>query len=78
MGKVVNFTGITTLDFPVDNVIRTAGEANLEHIIVIGWNKDGEFFFSSNKASGPEALWLLEIAKKELLNESKQLLNRGD
>lgn len=58
---------ITRLDIPVDRVKKAAEKANLEQVIIIGFDKDGEFYFSSSKADGGTVLWLMEVAKKKLL-----------
>lgn len=67
MGEVVEFNGITRLDIPVSRIFKSAQKEALEGAIVIGWTEDGEFYFASSYASGPEILWLFEIAKKKLL-----------
>lgn len=68
MGDVVLLNVITRLDIPVERVLDGATNAELEEVVVIGYDKEGEFYFSSNKANGGSVLWLLEQAKKELLN----------
>lgn len=65
--KVIRFPGITKLDFTVAQTLSFAAHANLTEVVVIGYDNDGEFYFTSSMADGPEALWLLEIAKRELL-----------
>lgn len=65
-GNVVLFNGITRLDIPADRVI-TAAVGKLQDVIIVGYDKDGGFYFASSKASGPEVVWLLELAKKILL-----------
>lgn len=64
--KVVSFTGITTLDFPPDKILTKALD-RLEQVVVIGFDKEGDFYFASSKADGGSVLWLLEKAKKMLL-----------
>jgi hypothetical protein len=68
LGDVVLLNVITRLDIPVERVLDGATNAELEEVVVIGYDKEGEFYFSSNKANGGSVLWLLEQAKKELLN----------
>lgn len=65
--EVVNFTGITSLDLPPDRVLESALAAKLDAVVLIGWDKDGEFYFASSYANGPETLWLLEGAKAKLI-----------
>lgn len=60
--------GLTTIDLnptvTLQNILR---DVELEGFVIAGYKKDGEEFFSSTYASGPEALWLLERCKKMLL-----------
>jgi hypothetical protein len=65
--NIVFFDGVTRLDIPPERVLNSAKEANLENCVVIGWEKNGDFYFASSIASGPEVIWLLELAKKKLL-----------
>jgi len=60
---------VTRLDIPAGRVIDGAKEADLETALVIGWDEDGEFYFASSKADGGCVLWLLELAKKELMGD---------
>jgi hypothetical protein len=66
VGKVVTFTGITKLDLPADRILENAiGE--LDGVVILGYQKDGEEFFASSYADGGDVLWLLERCKKQLL-----------
>lgn len=66
MTNVVRFTGITKLDIPVDHVIESA-LGRLEGVVILGYDKDGQEYFASSYADGGDMLWLLERAKKALL-----------
>lgn len=68
MGDVVLLNVVTRLDIPVQRVLESALKEDLEEVVVIGYDKEGEFYFASNKADRSSVLWLLEQAKKELLN----------
>lgn len=68
--KVVNLAqGITDRDLnatvTLQNILR---DINLAGFVIAGYTEDGEEFFSSTYASGPEALWLLERCKQQLLD----------
>lgn len=67
MGKVVQFTGLTTLDHEPDQVLEAA-LGKLDTCVVIGYNKDGSQFFASSSSDGGMCMWLLEQAKAALLN----------
>jgi len=69
MGKVVDFTGITRLDLPVERILDKAKE-KLKSVIVIGWDKDGYEYFASSIADGGDILWLLERFKIALMSEN--------
>jgi hypothetical protein len=69
---VVPFTGITKLDLPAERIVSGASAANLETVVVIGFDGNGDFFFSSNKADGGEVLWLMELARKKLMEIGDQ------
>lgn len=65
--KVKIFSGVTRESFDPDIVLQGARRAELTSVLVLGWQEDGELFFSASDADGPEALWLLEMAKHRLL-----------
>jgi len=65
--KVVRLDCVTRLDIPVEAILEEAIKVDLEEVVVIGWEKDGEMYFSSSKADGGDVLWLMEKAKKMLL-----------
>ena len=66
--KVIQFTGITKLDQPPDRVLeRSMGE--LEGVVVMGYDKDGDEYFCSSYADGGTVLWLMERLKTKLLEE---------
>lgn len=67
MGEVIEAPFITRLDGPPDRVLNHASAADLEGVVVVGWHKDGEFYFHSSIANGGDNLWLFELAKKSLL-----------
>lgn len=66
MGDVVELDVITKLDIPPERVLKGALEIELESVVIVGHTKDGEYFASSI-ADGPEVLWMLERAKKAIL-----------
>ena len=66
MGDIISLPVITRLDLDPDRVLTEAC-GNLENVVVIGFDKDGEEYFASSIAAGPEVLWLIERMKKALL-----------
>lgn len=73
MGDLITLHQITSLDIPADRVLSEAmGE--MDKAIVMGYDKEGEFYFASSIADGGDVLWLLENMKINLL----QLAHDGD
>lgn len=67
--NVIPLGGITRLDLPVSRVLDAAKDhVDGGGVIVIGWDGDGELYFSSSIADGGECLWLMEKAKLALLS----------
>lgn len=65
--NVVELGAVTRLDLPPDRVLEGA-VGQLDAAFVVGWEKDsGELYMASSVADGGELLWLLEKAKKALL-----------
>lgn len=65
--NVVTWPAPTRIDVPVERVMQAASDASLETAIVIGWDSSGQFYFKSSAADGGDVLWLLEVARKKLL-----------
>jgi hypothetical protein len=67
VSNVVEFDGLTTLDIPAERVLKVALEEKLNAVVIMGWDKDGDFYASSSIADGGEALWLMELMKQKLM-----------
>lgn len=71
--NVVELDVITRLDLPPERVLKWALEEDLESVVIIGCRKNGheskhgDEYFASSIAGGPEVVWMLERAKKKLL-----------
>jgi uncharacterized ParB-like nuclease family protein len=64
--KFVIVNGITSPEVSVDRVLEAAiGE--LEEVVIIGTHKDGKEYFASSIADGPNVNWMLDRAKKALI-----------
>ena len=66
MGEVVNLPGPTRIDSPPEKILNAAQKQNLKSVVIIGWTED-DWYFASSIAAGPEVLWLLELARKKLM-----------
>jgi hypothetical protein len=51
----------------IERLLSKMREAGLKDVVVIGYDKDGEFWTDITFADGPTALWLMELAKVKLI-----------
>lgn len=65
--KVSTLPVVTTLDLDSNRVLQSALDAGVTSAVVMGYDKDGQFYFASSKADGGDVLWLIETAKLKLL-----------
>jgi len=65
--NVVILPVITRLEIPAERVLNAAIEEGVKEVVIVGYDKDGEFYFASSKADGGQVMWLFELAKKKLL-----------
>lgn len=72
MSEVIEFRGVTRLDLDPDRVLENA-KGQLKHFVIIGYNTDDEFFFSSTMADGGDVMWMLEVAKLKLLRVAGEI-----
>jgi len=67
MADIKHFPGVTTQDWPADYMLDRATKHGLDEVVIIGFDKEGDFYFASNKSDGPTVLWWLELAKTKLI-----------
>lgn len=65
MGEIVSFRGVTKHDLDPDIVLENT-KGQLTDFVILGYDTDGEFFFSSTMADGGDVMWMLELAKIKL------------
>lgn len=83
MGEIIPFPITPKINYtngkvPVSQVLLSADQADLKETVVIGFKKDekaDQFYFASSEADGGTVLWLLEMAKKRLLEYGEQEIN---
>jgi len=68
MTNIKSFPGITKQDWPANHLLTKAVAHELDEVVIIGFDKEGDFYFASNKKDGPTVLWWLEIARAKLLS----------
>lgn len=66
MSNVIQFRGATRLDLDPDTLLENCKD-KLDRFVIMGYDKDGQYFFSSTMGDGGDVLWLLEKLKAELM-----------
>jgi hypothetical protein len=75
MGKIIKFTGLTYCDLDPKDVLDGVKD-DAEAVVVIGEDKDGEFFIASSVSDVGSIILLLETAKFKILNDEFVTLER--
>ncbi len=65
--NVVEFDGITRLDIPAERILQRSIDSKLADAVVVGFDSEGDFYFCSSAADAGTVIYLLELAKKKLL-----------
>ena len=64
--NIVKMPEIKRFDTSADSMLEAAiGELN--EVVIVGTHKDGTEYFASSVADGPNANWMLDRAKKALV-----------
>lgn len=66
--RIIPLNNVTRLDLPADRILEQAKE-HMEHVVLLGWDKECELYFASSFADGGDVMWLLEKCKQALLNQ---------
>lgn len=66
LADVIELDIPTIADIPPDKIL-TAAMGELTSVVLLGYDKEGEEYFVSSTASGPEVVWMLERLKLKLL-----------
>ena len=67
-GTVVDLGCTTTADIPPEKILNGALRAGLKEVVVIGTLPDGSVYFAMSTAEAPDINWLLDCAKRLLLD----------
>lgn len=59
----------TTLDLPPERILNAAIKADLETVLVIGWDKEGDLYAAGSTAKIGDILLLLERTKQVVLSD---------
>lgn len=66
--EILTFDGPTSLDISDERVLNAAIDQKITGVVVVGYDANGDVYMSSSKGSMAEILWMLETAKKILLD----------
>lgn len=66
--NIVEFTGETFVDISPDKILEN-NKGEMDICLVIGKNKDGSFHFAGSTSDTLTIIWLLECAKKFIMDE---------
>jgi hypothetical protein len=73
-GKILRFTGITSLDMPANLILEAAiEEGDLERVVIMGYTKDGDEYFASSIPDAADVNWLCDRLKLTLLKAVDEL-----
>ena len=53
-------------------IVETATTEEFESVMVVGWTKDGNLYVGMSDASIPNALFLMEHVKQELMSDDDE------
>lgn len=67
MSEVIEFPGETTLDIAPEKVLQAALQAGLVDVLVVASDEEGNLYLASSTGDRYKQLWLLEVAKLEVL-----------
>lgn len=68
MGKVIPLETTTAAEIPPDRILSAALEAGLTEAVVIGQRPDGTVYFAMSTAEASAVNWLLDCAKRLLMD----------
>ena len=57
MGEVVNQNWPTRLSVPPEKLLKAALEAGMMEVVIIGFDKDGDWYFASSEADSANAIY---------------------
>lgn len=66
MGDVIVLGGPTRLDLPPDRVLEAA-TGELETVLVLGYDHEGNEYYAASTADGGTLVWLTERFKTKLV-----------
>ena len=74
--NVVVLDVLTTINLPPERILNAALEADLAALVIVGYDKNGEYYFHSSIPHGATVNWLLDQCKKRIIDEPSDM--RGE
>jgi hypothetical protein len=74
--NVVELKLLTTINLPPERILNAALEADLAALVIVGYDKNGEYYFHSSIPHGATINWLLDQCKKRIIDEPSDM--RGE
>jgi len=65
--KIIPLGNVTRLDIPADRILEGA-IGQLDGVVILGRQPDGEYYFASSIADGGTVLWMMEKLKLKLMD----------
>ena len=78
MGEVVSGNFVTTLNTDPQRALEGALDKGLTEVVIVGRDKDGDFYFASSQAASGEVVWFLQRAQYELFKMEDHIMENGD
>lgn len=69
MNNIIKLPTTTTLDIPVEDILNGAASADLDDVLVIGYESDGTLYVASSSASLADLYLMANIAGDFLLKQ---------
>jgi len=67
LGNVSNLPARSS--FTVDQALESAKQLDLESVLILGYDDDGQLAIRSSRIERKDALWMIESAKEFILKE---------
>lgn len=67
MSNVIQLDNAFFGDLPVKTVLEAALEVDLQRVMVIGVDKDGDLYLATSSPEKPLLLWDLEQVKRDIM-----------
>lgn len=72
MGEVVDLDVDTCLPIPSEKLLRAAIDGEVRDVVILGYDSDGQLWFSSADSDVGHVLWLIELGRRYLLDHYGQ------